>query len=113
MSSDGLRDTGPSELDLQVALERLLAVTTASFETRAQLQRALDSRVVIEQAKGILSERLRLSLTDAFAVLRQAARSKQMPLRELARRVIDERATPVEILTALQAALERGRVSTR
>lgn len=52
-----------------------------------QLQLALNSRVIIEQAKGILAERLRISLDDAFEVLRGAARSNNRLLSELARDV--------------------------
>jgi hypothetical protein len=45
------------EDETSVAIERLLAVTEASYERRAQLQRALESRVVIVQAKGVIAER--------------------------------------------------------
>jgi AmiR/NasT family two-component response regulator len=83
-----------------VALERMLKVTEATYERTAHLQRALDSRIVIEQAKGILSERLGVGVEDAFAVLRRAARSHRVRLRELAQRVVDEEETPAEILAA-------------
>ncbi len=63
----------------------------------AQLERALESRVVIEQAKGILAERYELGIDDAFVLLRRAARSSRVRLRELAERVVGERATPPEI----------------
>ena len=54
-----------------------------------QLQAALTSRVVLEQAKGILAERGRISLNEAFARLRTHARSTQQRLTDLARGVID------------------------
>ncbi|WP_020574860.1 GAF and ANTAR domain-containing protein [Actinopolymorpha alba] len=54
-----------------------------------QLQRALDSRLVIEQAKGILSVRRNLGLEEAFTVLRGHARRHQMRLATLAKQVID------------------------
>lgn len=54
-----------------------------------QLQNALDSRVVIEQAKGIIAERLRISVTDAFGVLRGHARNNRSKLSLIARGVID------------------------
>lgn len=94
-----------TEADVQVALQRLLEVTGAAIEERRQLQRALDSRIVIEQAKGILSERLRLSIGDAFEVLRRGARSHGVKLHDLARRVVEEPETPAEIVKALATHL--------
>ncbi len=49
-----------------------------------QLQGALNSRVVIEQAKGILAERLGLDMGQAFELLRSQARVQQRRLAELA-----------------------------
>lgn len=63
----------------------------------AQLERALASRVVIEQAKGVLAERYQLSCEDAFALLRRAARSNRLRINDLARRVVVEKTTPIEI----------------
>ncbi len=54
-----------------------------------QLQAALNSRVVIEQAKGKLAERLGLDMDQAFAVLREYARTRNLRLSELARAFID------------------------
>ncbi|MFJ1707381.1 ANTAR domain-containing protein [Kitasatospora sp. NPDC088346] len=51
---------------------------------RGQLQYALTSRIVIEQAKGILAERWQLPLEDTFAAFRAYARAHQVPLAELA-----------------------------
>ena len=50
-------------------------------QTIRQLQTALETRVVIEQAKGVLAERFRLSIEDAFRLLRDSARTGRMPLR--------------------------------
>ncbi|MFI6644370.1 ANTAR domain-containing protein [Streptomyces sp. NPDC050504] len=60
----------------------------ASQERERQLRTALDSRVLIEQAKGILSERLECSVTDAFDLLRRHARSNRMKLVELAHVIV-------------------------
>jgi len=53
-----------------------------------QLQRALNSRVVIEQAKGILAERLRITPDEAFLLLRSYARDHNYPLTQLSGDVI-------------------------
>jgi hypothetical protein len=53
-----------------------------------QLQTALNSRVLIEQAKGVLAERLRVSVDDAFTVLRRAARRQNRRLVDLAEAVV-------------------------
>jgi GAF domain-containing protein len=54
-----------------------------------QLQFALNSRIVIEQAKGKLAERLGLGMEEAFVVLREHARSRSRRLSEVARAFID------------------------
>jgi transcriptional regulator with GAF, ATPase, and Fis domain len=54
-----------------------------------QLQSALNSRVVIEQAKGRLAERLGLDMDQAFALLREHARKTNQRLTDVARHVID------------------------
>ncbi len=54
-----------------------------------QLQSALNSRVVIEQAKGRLAERLGLDMDQAFALLREHARSTNQRLTDVARNIID------------------------
>jgi len=53
-----------------------------------QLQVALNSRIVIEQAKGILAERLQMSPDEAFVLLRRYARDHNHPLTQLAGDVI-------------------------
>jgi GAF domain-containing protein len=53
-----------------------------------QLQAALSSRIVIEQAKGVVAERLGLHVDQAFDVLREHARSHREKLSDVARRVV-------------------------
>ncbi|MEJ3406097.1 GAF and ANTAR domain-containing protein [Rathayibacter sp. YIM 133350] len=57
--------------------------------TRDQLQRALDSRVVIEQAKGVLAHTEQIDMDHAFGVLRQRARESGRLLSVVAREVVD------------------------
>jgi GAF domain-containing protein len=54
----------------------------------AQLQAALHSRVMIEQAKGVLAERQHVSPDEAFLILRRYARDHNRPLTALAGDVI-------------------------
>jgi GAF domain-containing protein len=59
-------------------------------ERRAeQLQRALDSRIMIEQAKGVLAERRHIPAGEAFELLRRHARSNNLTLRDACRHVIN------------------------
>jgi PAS domain S-box-containing protein len=54
----------------------------------AQLQTALDTRVVIEQAKGFIAARDGLEPEEAFSVLRNRARSHHRSLQDEARRAL-------------------------
>lgn len=54
----------------------------------AQLQHALDSRVVIEQAKGMIALDRRISVDEAFRLLRDHARRHNRALREVAEEVV-------------------------
>ena len=58
------------------------------LERTIQLQTALDSRIVIEQAKGILAERESITPTEAFNKMRHEARSKRIRLHDLAADIV-------------------------
>ena len=64
------------------------ALLVATEELAEQLQQALDSRVVIEQAKGMLAEQLAMTVDDAFDVLRGHARSNGRKLHDVAGDVV-------------------------
>jgi GAF domain-containing protein len=54
-----------------------------------QLQTALNSRIIIEQAKGVLAERGQLDMDQAFTVLRAHARNTNTRLAVVARAIVD------------------------
>jgi AmiR/NasT family two-component response regulator len=89
------------EEEAMVAMERLLAVTEASYERRAQLQHALESRIMIEQAKGIIAERYRLDVDEAFETIRRASRTNRIKLHDLAGRIRPGEPTPAELAALL------------
>jgi GAF domain-containing protein len=63
-----------------------------------QLQAALNSRVVLEQAKGVLAQQGTLTMDTAFDRLRRYARGHNLLLGEVARRVITDRAFARHVL---------------
>jgi ANTAR domain len=79
----------------------MLAVTAATYERRAQLQHALDSRIAIEQAKGIVAERYGLSLDEAFSLIRRASRTHRMNIHDLVARLHPGQPMPAEIEAVL------------
>jgi hypothetical protein len=92
-----------SAAEATAALGRLLAVTQVGYERRAQLEHALQSRVAIEQAKGILAERYGFELDESFELIRRAARTNRMKLHDLVRRIRPREALPLE----LQAVIDQ------
>lgn len=64
--------------------ERLASHTHLVVE---QLQKALDSRVLIEQAKGVISQATGTTMDVAFAILRQYARNRNLTLRAVSQGV--------------------------
>jgi GAF domain-containing protein len=66
-------------------------VTEDARIVRDQLQEALNSRVTIEQAKGVLAERLGCGVDEAFVRLRRHARTSGRRLSDVAREVSEGR----------------------
>ncbi len=69
-------------------------------EVTGQLQTALRSRIVIEQAKGVLAQRGGLSMDEAFRHLRSYARARQLRLTDLATAITTGTVDPAAILTS-------------
>ncbi|MFJ2773395.1 GAF and ANTAR domain-containing protein [Streptomyces sp. NPDC087300] len=88
-------DGSRHELRVAQTLARAAAVGLRNHRTHAecrtlsdQLQTALDSRVRIEQAKGILAERWGTGMDEAFDVLRRFARRERLVIDAVATQVI-------------------------
>ncbi|HVE64493.1 MAG TPA: GAF and ANTAR domain-containing protein [Mycobacteriales bacterium] len=86
-----------SSADLAIAQAFADVATIAILQHRAaseaqvlteQLTHALNSRIVIEQAKGMVAERENLSMEQAFARLRRHSRNHNLRLADVARDVI-------------------------
>lgn len=56
-----------------------------------QLQSALNSRILIEQAKGVLAERAGITVDEAFTLIRTWARTHHVRLLDTAQAIIDGR----------------------
>lgn len=84
-------DLAVAQMLADVAVSYIFAVRLheESSKLASQLQRALDTRVVIEQAKGVLAERHGEPLPKAFERLRRHARGHNATVREVATQVID------------------------
>jgi ANTAR domain-containing protein len=78
-----------------------------------ELQHALNTRIVIEQAKGILAERLGLDVEGAFGVLRGAARFERVKAHALATAVVEVKDTPQPIVRYLARQPHFFHVSSR
>lgn len=89
-------DLSTARMLCDVAVSYIFAVQLHEETSRlaSQLQNALDTRVLIEQAKGMLAERHGLPLGEAFDRLRRHARNRGTPVREIARQVVEERLEP-------------------
>jgi transcriptional regulator with GAF, ATPase, and Fis domain len=60
-----------------------------SRTVRKQLQHALDTRIVIEQAKGVIAYTHHLDMDAAFRLIRHHARSTRTPLSAVAAGIVD------------------------
>jgi len=87
-----------SPVDQQVAQALADIATIGILQERAlhdghivtsQLEGALESRVLIEQAKGMVAEHNHVSVDDAFTLLRGYARNHNRLLRQTAQEIID------------------------
>lgn len=66
--------------------------------TIAQLEHALHSRVIVEQAIGVLAERHTMSPRESFERLRSSARSRGRKVADLAKDVVESSTSPLTVL---------------
>jgi GAF domain-containing protein len=102
------REPGPlPEADLSLGQALADVATIGILQERAirqgevvneQLQTALNNRVVIEQAKGVLAERADLPMDVAFDRLRRYARSSSRRLSDVARELVLRNLDPADVL---------------
>ena len=69
----------------------------------AQLQSALNSRIVLEQAKGLIAQSGDLDMASAYAVLRRYARDHNLRLTELAQAVVSREVPVAALIPIVQA----------
>lgn len=84
-AEDSQRTTERQRNDAQRRVVEVEELIAASDELAQQLQQALDSRIVIEQAKGFLTGRHGVTPDAAFEAMRRYARSNRLPLHTVAR----------------------------
>jgi GAF domain-containing protein len=102
------QETGAlDEADAQAAQALADVATIAILQNRAllaaqvvneQLQNALHSRIVIEQAKGVVAERSGIDVEKAFTLLRAYARNHGRRLADVAHDVIDRKFGATDLL---------------
>ncbi len=90
------RDLSTIEVDLAQALADIATIgilqeraISSSASIATQLRSALNSRLIVEQAKGVVTEARDVGADEAFAMLLRYARAKQLRLSVVASAVID------------------------
>ena len=96
-----------SEADVRLAQALADVATIAILQQRTltrtsmlaeQLQQALDTRIVVEQAKGVLAEFAGADMGAAFEVLREYSRSNRLKLSDVARSVVTRELDPGQVI---------------
>lgn len=77
------------DIELGLVFAAHTAVAMAGAQSEATLRSAIVSRQRIGEASGILAARHGITTTDAFAMLAKASQDRNIPVRELAERLVD------------------------
>jgi ANTAR domain len=96
IQSDDVERACTSVNSAAVAILHVVALRSQT-ELIDQLETALETRVVIEQAKGMVAARLHVHPDRAFDILRRYSRRTRTNLRSIAHSIIDGRTTPDEL----------------
>jgi len=89
--------------DAVETVSRLLSKLADVQRENEQLHTALQTRIVIEQAKGVLVERHSLVPDQAFEALRRGARSTGRRIHDVAAEIVAGTHTPLPVLRHIQA----------
>jgi len=92
--AQGLADVASIAIMQQRTVEDALVV-------KAQLQRALDSRIIIEQAKGIVAQAYDVDVNDAFKLIRAYSRAQSVRLADFAHRLVTSKDTVEELRSVM------------
>jgi len=82
--------------------------TQDSSDVNENLEIALNSRVAIEQAKGIVAQQGSMNMDAAFATLRRYAVQQKIPLTTLAQQLVRQERTADDIVTTLGSSASSG-----
>jgi GAF domain-containing protein len=87
------------ELAREIAARAAVALVNAvryesASDTADQLRKAMESRAVIEQAKGVIMGQSRCSAEEAFDVLVRASQRENRKLRDIALEIVERRSAP-------------------
>jgi AmiR/NasT family two-component response regulator len=82
---------GPSDLipAIEIALSRYAQLTALSDEV-ADLSERLETRKILDRAKGILNNTMGLTEPEAFRWIQKASMDRRLTMREVAQTVIDQ-----------------------
>jgi hypothetical protein len=106
-----------SEVDLRAARALAHVATLSILQHRThsdsellgrQLQQALNTRVVIEQAKGVLAERSKVNMEEAFPLLRRYARAHNQRLNQVAQAITEGTLPATALGTPNRTATQRS-----
>jgi hypothetical protein len=110
-----LKEMSPQQVNISQALADAATIgilqersVRQQVDVAGQLQGALNSRILIEQAKGVVAEQQKVTMEDAFAMLRGFSRHRRMPLSDVAHGVIDRSISSVELRSVPPLGREAG-----